>query len=120
MYNMLHALTSCSRCQVLKPLEAIYLSYRRNNCFLYVSKTIYYNRKWLLVVGIVAASINEKLMMGMCGIYFSHFRDFRLHLSPHKELFASDFVAYHVDRHGNKILHKVDKNRFYYGHVLGE
>ncbi|XP_065897952.1 ADAM 17-like protease isoform X2 [Dysidea avara] len=47
-------------------------------------------------------------------------RDFQLHLSPHQKLFASDFVAYHVDRHGNKRLHVVDKNRFYSGHVLGD
>ncbi|XP_065897950.1 ADAM 17-like protease isoform X2 [Dysidea avara] len=47
-------------------------------------------------------------------------RDFQLRLSPHQKLFASDFVAYRVDRHGNKMLHEVDKNRFYSGHVLGD
>ena len=48
------------------------------------------------------------------------FRNFHLHLTPHQGLFADNFVAYHVDRHGNMTLYEVDKNRFYSGHVLGE
>ena len=47
-------------------------------------------------------------------------RNFHLHLTPQQGLFSDDFVAYHVDRHGNMTLYKVDKNRFYSGHALGE
>ena len=41
-------------------------------------------------------------------------------MTPYQGLFSDDFVAYHVDCHGNMTLYEVDKNRFYSGHVLGE
>ena len=41
-------------------------------------------------------------------------------MTPQQGLFSDDFVAYHVDRHGNMTLYEVDKNHFYSGHVLGE
>jgi len=47
-------------------------------------------------------------------------RHFKLHLTPHSELFSEDFHAYAVDQDDNKTEVTVDKDTFYRGYDEGD